>query len=82
MLLVLVGFVIRGNVQRKKANTLLAVQNEEINKQKLEIEQQKHIVEEQQKEVLDSIRYAKRIQNAHLPNEKYILKSIERLKKN
>jgi len=51
-----------------------------IEEQKVVVEQQKHLVEEKQKEVLDSIRYAKRIQTAHLPNEKFISKSLDRLK--
>jgi len=50
-------------------------------KQKNIIEEQKLLVEEHQKEILDSIYYAKRIQKAHLPTEKYITKSIDRLKK-
>jgi hypothetical protein len=37
------------------------------------------LVEEKQKEILDSINYAKRIQMALLPNEKYIDKSLNRL---
>ena len=45
------------------------------------IEEQKIIVEEKQKEVLDSIHYAKRIQQSLLPTEKYIDKSLKRLKK-
>lgn len=43
-----------------------------IEEQKHIVEKQKHIVEEKQKEILDSIRYAKRIQQSLLPNEKYI----------
>lgn len=38
--------------------------------------QQKHIIEEKQKEILDSIRYAKRIQTSLLPTEKYIAKQL------
>lgn len=49
--------------------------------QKDELEAQKIIVEEKQKEILDSIYYARRIQLAHLPSEKIIIKNIERLKK-
>ena len=49
-------------------------------KQKRIIEQQKKVVEEKQKEILDSIHYAKRIQTALLPTEKYIEKSLNRLK--
>ena len=50
-------------------------------KQKEIIESQKEIVEEKQREVLDSIRYAKRIQLSLLPTEKYIIKSLKRLNK-
>ncbi|MBI3509982.1 MAG: tetratricopeptide repeat protein [Bacteroidetes bacterium] len=50
------------------------------NKQKANeiISAQKLLVEEKQKEILDSIHYAKRIQNALLPNEKYIRNSLDR----
>ena len=37
--------------------------------------------EEKQKEILDSIRYAKRIQMAQIPSEKQVAKSLERLRK-
>ena len=50
-------------------------------KQKAIIEQQKLIVEEKQKNVLDSIYYAKRIQTSLLPTERYIKRQLERLKK-
>jgi tetratricopeptide (TPR) repeat protein len=50
-------------------------------KQKLMIEHQKYLVEEKQKEILDSIHYAKRIQMALLTNEFYIEKHINKLKK-
>ena len=46
------------------------------------IQTQKHLVEEKQKEILDSIRYAKHIQQALLPTEKYIAKTLSRLNKN
>lgn len=49
-------------------------------KQKKVIEHQKTLVEEKQKEVLDSIYYARRIQRSLLPTEKYIQKHSERLK--
>lgn len=39
------------------------------------INQQKKIIEEKNKDILDSIRYARRIQNALLPSEKYIDKA-------
>ena len=48
-------------------------------KQKLLIERKSKEVEEKQREILDSIHYARRIQRALLPNEKYIDKNIKRL---
>jgi hypothetical protein len=42
---------------------------------------QKKIVEEHQKEIIDSINYASRIQKALMPNEKFIDKNIKRIKK-
>lgn len=43
-----------------------------IRRQKNEIELQKQLVEEKQKEILDSINYAKRIQNAILPSTRLV----------
>lgn len=43
-------------------------------KQKLEIEEQKQLLEEKNNEIVDSISYAKRIQSAILPQEKQIKK--------
>ncbi|MFH2141749.1 MAG: tetratricopeptide repeat protein [Bacteroidota bacterium] len=71
--------------QKQKANILLAEQNEEIRQQKEEISTQRDEIEaqrdtvieqrdhikEQKKEIEDSIQYAKRIQTAVLPTEKY-----------
>nr|MBA3971326.1 tetratricopeptide repeat protein [Bacteroidota bacterium] len=48
-------------------------------RQKNIIEEQKLIVEVKQKEILDSIHYARRIQRSLLPSESYIDKSIKRL---
>ena len=58
-------------------------------KQKAVIEEQKVLVDtayeslhEKNKEVMDSIRYAKRIQTALITSEKYIANSLNRLIKN
>jgi tetratricopeptide (TPR) repeat protein len=59
----------RGYRLKQKANKELGVKNETI-------EAQKHEVEEKQKEILDSIKYAKRIQTALLPSEKYIARKL------
>ena len=42
---------------------------------------QKEIIEEKNKDITDSIYYARRIQRSLLPPEKYIQKSLDRLKK-
>ena len=42
---------------------------------------QKAIIEEKQREILDSIHYAKRIQKSLLPTEKYIHSSLKRMRK-
>jgi tetratricopeptide (TPR) repeat protein len=53
----------------------------QINKRKNRIiTQQKEMVEEKQKEILDSIRYAKRIQNALIPSDSYMLRQLNRLR--
>ncbi|HYG50783.1 MAG TPA: hypothetical protein VD905_07760, partial [Flavobacteriales bacterium] len=52
-----------------------------IEEQTREVQLQTLIVEEKQKEIMDSIYYAKRIQQALLPTKRYIERSIN-LKKN
>ena len=53
----------------------------EITEQKDEIEKQHFELREKQKEILDSIHYAKRIQNSLMPNDKYIDRNLKQLKK-
>lgn len=75
LFLLIMGYIVlKAYRQKKKANLL-------IQQQKEEVELQKDLVEEKNKEVLDSIRYAKRIQRSLLPTEKYIDRSLKRLKK-
>jgi len=50
-------------------------------KQKILIEYKNKEIEEKQKEILDSIHYAKRIQTALIPSDKYIEKSLNKLQK-
>jgi len=54
--------------------------SELISAQKQEVEEKNRIIEHKQKEIIDSIKYAQRIQNAHLPKENYIAKNLDRLK--
>ena len=44
------------------------------------ITHQKKLIDEKNKDIIDSIVYAKRIQNSILPTNNYIIKSIKRLK--
>jgi serine phosphatase RsbU (regulator of sigma subunit) len=67
--IILLLFTIRSNNQRRKANKLLY-------EQKNEIEKQKHLVDEKQKEILDSINYAKRIQTALMANSKLLSENL------
>lgn len=53
----------------KRANEIIQNQNQVLELQKLDIAQQKGLVDEKQKEIIDSINYAKRIQNAVLTDE-------------
>ncbi|MBP7808213.1 MAG: tetratricopeptide repeat protein [Bacteroidia bacterium] len=68
-------FIFRQYKAKKAANFI-------IRQQKLETEQQKAMLEEKQKEITDSIKYAKRIQQTLMPSEKYIEKNLKHLKKN
>ena len=51
-----------------------------IESQKEIVEEQKKIVEEKNKDITDSIYYARRIQRALLPTEKYIERTLGRIK--
>jgi serine phosphatase RsbU (regulator of sigma subunit) len=62
IVVILLLLAIRVNRQRRMANKMLSLQ-------KSEIERQKHLVEIKQKEILDSIAYAKRIQTALMASE-------------
>ena len=68
LVVVFAGFIYRSFLQKKKVN--------------VEITKQKNLVEEKQKEILDSIHYAKRIQQSLLPTERYIDQSLIRQKEN
>lgn len=77
ILLILAVFIFKGYKDKKKANQIIVLQ-------KSEVEYQKEIIEVKQKEILDSIHYANRIQNtllahhdfldAHFPNNFVLFK--------
>ena len=56
--------------------TVTKKQRDIINEQKTEVEVQRKLTEEKNKEILDSITYAKRIQNAILPSDQLIKKLL------
>jgi tetratricopeptide (TPR) repeat protein len=82
LLLIFSVSIYRGFIQKKKANIIITQQKQEVERTKHIIELQKELVEEKQKEILDSIKYAERIQRALVTNEKYIHKNISRLRNN
>jgi tetratricopeptide (TPR) repeat protein len=52
-----------------------------IEEQKLKVDHAYELLNEKNNEVMDSIRYAKRIQSSLLPRERYISNSLERIRK-
>ncbi|MFN7911496.1 MAG: tetratricopeptide repeat protein [Bacteroidota bacterium] len=68
--LILLFFIIRGFKKQQKANQIILFQ-------KVEVEQQKQKIEEHQREIVDSINYAKKIQEAMLPAETYLKKHLK-----
>lgn len=67
LMLVVAGVSFRAFKNKQKANVIIS--------------EQKDLVEMKQKEIIDSINYAKRIQGSLLPTEKYIEKNLKRLNK-
>ncbi|MGZ6490677.1 MAG: tetratricopeptide repeat protein [Bacteroidia bacterium] len=73
-MLALAFFIFRGYRNKQRLNI-------EIMAQKNKVEIQRDLIEEKQKEILDSIHYAKRIQQSLMPTEMSIEKSIKRLRR-
>ncbi len=68
LVIILALFIFRGYRQKQNDNKLITLQ--------------KHLVEEKQKEILDSIHYAKRIQSALMISEQNMGVILKRLRKN
>ncbi len=73
--------VYRSYRQKKKDNMIILSQKDEVELRNDIISKQKSVVEEKQREVLDSIHYAKRIQQSLLTSEKNIEKMLNNLRK-
>jgi tetratricopeptide (TPR) repeat protein len=67
LVLALLFFAVRGYLQKQKDNKVIVEQKKLVELKSAETEAQKNLVEEKQKEIIDSINYAKRLQNAILP---------------
>lgn len=64
------AFIAYNNFKKtQKANIIINSQKQQVELQKEEIETQKHLVEEKQKEIIDSINYAQKIQSAVLTGD-------------
>ncbi|MFL5763383.1 MAG: hypothetical protein ACJ77K_05520 [Bacteroidia bacterium] len=69
--------------QKFKKEVITRKETEDKLRDSLEqIESQKHQLEEKQKEIIDSITYAKRIQVSLMPTEKHIQNTLRRMVKN
>lgn len=77
VLLVFLAFALYSrNKVKQKANVELSIKNKNIEEQKHIVEDQKLKLEVHQKEIVDSINYAKRIQYALLANESLLNKNL------
>ncbi|MCD6019691.1 MAG: protein serine/threonine phosphatase [Bacteroidetes bacterium] len=74
--LVFAFFMYRVYNQKKKAHQLITLQKEEVERKQIEIEHQKQVIEGKQKEILDSINYAKRIQYALLASDDLLKRNL------
>jgi tetratricopeptide (TPR) repeat protein len=79
LLIAFAGFIFRSLRITRKQKRLIEKQKYLVEQQKENVERQKLLVEEKQKEIIDSIRYARRIQQSLLPSEKQIAKTLKRL---
>jgi serine phosphatase RsbU (regulator of sigma subunit) len=68
-LLIIIIFIYRNYNEKKKANSLLSERNNIISIQNNEIKKQSGLLEEKNRDITDSIQYAKRLQDAILPDQ-------------
>lgn len=68
VVLIFAGFAVWKFIQKKRDNEIISEQKSEVEEQKKQVELQKDILFEKNREILDSINYARRLQNAILPD--------------
>lgn len=70
--IVALGFMINRYFVKQRANTLLTQKNKLIDQNRSELRKQKEIIEQKNRDITDSIDYAKNVQSLILPSEKEI----------
>jgi tetratricopeptide (TPR) repeat protein len=81
LVIVFAALISRSLRLTRKQKNHIEEQKNIVEKQKHEVEIQKQLIEEHRKDIIDSITYARRIQHALLPTEKYIERTFKRLRK-
>ena len=76
-ILVVLAFVIWAFIQKRKNSQILEQKNKQLNIANAEITHQKEELHEKQTEILDSIHYAKRIQNALLTSKTFLDENLK-----
>lgn len=72
ILVILGGGIFLGYNNKKKANAIISQQKLEVENQRDLANEQRALVEEKNKEITDSIKYSKRLQEAILPQEELV----------
>jgi ligand-binding sensor domain-containing protein len=81
--IIAVALIIYGYIKRRESQLRLekAILENKVKERTTELEIEKQKVEEAHKDIKDSINYAKRIQQAQMPTDKYIEKKLKDLRK-
>lgn len=74
--LLVMGLILLVLLQKQRANKIIRKQKIEVENQRDKIQHQKLIVEEKNREITESIQYAKRIQTAILPPDSLVAKLL------
>ena len=72
--IVSLGFLINRFRVKQRANTILTQKNKLIDQNRTELRKQKEIIEQKNRDLTDSIEYARNVQNLILPDEKELKK--------
>jgi serine phosphatase RsbU (regulator of sigma subunit) len=76
LVLAILVVAIRGYQRKKRDNEVIQKQKTEVEEQRQSLATKNHIIEEKQKEILDSINYAKRIQYTLLAHEQFLKNNL------